>query len=183
MAANPANYVIGGLTVAITRTTADGGNNVATDVGGLDAGSGGSLTPAYETYSPDVEQELFASIFRYMKKSFKLAFTMVEPILYNIKNSWDIRAATSGSNPVLLSFGQSAAADFIPAPLVIAVTMFTPGAGSPASLRTITLDKAYGDTPGELKITKKGVSTLPCTYNGAYNASTSRVGGFSDVTT
>lgn len=186
MAVNPANMVIGGLTVSITRPTAWAGAGIAVDVGGIDAGSGCSITASAETYSPDIEQELFASIFKYMKKAFKLAFTYAEIDLANLRNALDIpnAIATTGVSPNVvkgLSFGTALAIDFQPAPLVIAVTGICPGATPVTNLRTWNFNKAFADSPGEMKITKKGIATQPATYNGAFDATTSKVGTISDA--
>jgi len=171
--------VIGGLTVTITRPTNKQGTGLAVDTGGIDAGSGCSLTPSYETYSPDIEQELFPSLVRYIKKDFKIAFTYAQALLRNMQNGWDISNAISGS-PAILDFGTAAAGDFIPADLVVAITGYSPGATTSSSLRTITFGKVNLDSPGEMKITKKGITTVAATYKGLNDGT--KVGRFSDVT-
>lgn len=177
----PANQVIGGLTVTITRPTNKAGTNTADDSGALVDGA--KFAPSYTTYSPDIEQELFPTKYVYTGKAFKLSFTYGEPTLPNLQNAWDISNAIVGAGPKTLAFGTATSGDFLPAPLVIAVTGYSPGAATATSLRTITLNKAFLDTPGEMTITKKGITTMPATFNGAFDSVTSRVGNFSDIIT
>lgn len=189
MAVNSANMVIGGLTVNVTRPTANGGLGIAYDIGGLDASAGATITPAYENYSPDIEQELNPSIFRYLKKTFKAAMTLAEIFIDNMRQAWDLNGAvsTSGAGATLtktISFGTANTVDFQPAPLVVAITSFVPGpgsvTGSPLFLRTYTLNRAQLDSPGEMKITKKGICTIPLTLNAVYDSASSKVGTIAD---
>lgn len=175
----PANQVIGGLTITLTRPSGNGGTGAGVDSGALLDGCKIGLTQT--TYSPDIEQELNATKFIYTGKAYKLSYTYGEPTLRNMQNAWDINVAPSGAGPTVMSFGAALAIDFIPAALVVAVTGYSPGAATASSLRTINFAKCFVDTPGEMTITKKAITTVPVTLNCAYDAATSKVGSFSDV--
>lgn len=186
MASTAANQVIGNASIAVTRPSAQSTGGYAgaslADMGGIVAGTL-KVTAASTTYSPDIEQEQSPAKTIYTAKSYKIEVELSEPTLANIQVGWDVINAITGSATKVLSFGTQAVGDLIPTPMVIAVTMFTPGATTATSARTITFNRATLDTPGAMVISKKQISTLPCTFQGLFDNASSKVGVISEITT
>jgi len=172
MAADSTKYVVGNATVLI-----------GSDLGGVIAG-GITITPTFTTYSPDIEQELYESRFYFLKKKFTCKFALAEPTLENLKLAWDLSGAIGAGPPRVLSFGQAVAAnegDFVPSDRVLVVTSYTPQAV--LATRTVTFNKAYLETPGATVFSKTAITALDCTFNCAYDSSSTKVGVISDALT
>lgn len=181
MAVVAGNLVVGNATVTVTRPSNAGGSGSATDVGALKDGV--TITPTFTVFNVDIEQELMPSRYWYTDKKFQVEFTICEPTVANLRIAWDVINASSGSNPVVTNFGTATSQEFVPTAHVIACTSFVPG-GSGGNLytRTVTFHKALLETPGPTVFSKRQETNLKCTFNCAFDTSTSRVGQFSDAT-
>ena len=115
-------------------------------------------------------------------KKYSIAFTLVEPTLANAKIEHDITAATSGTDPVLLTIDAVA---LVQERVVVGkgIVPGEQGAGTTDTVRTLTFDRCYADSPGEVKFSDFENTKVPCSFATLYDTGNSRLGQYSDATT
>jgi hypothetical protein len=168
MPVTAANLIVGNAKITVD----------AVDVGAIKEGI--TITPQFETFTVDIEQELMPSRFWYVGKKYSVEFTMCEPTLANMKIAWDNPNTATGTSPSpkTLAFGTVNAADFVPTNRVITATSFVPGG---SLVRTVTFYKCILEGPGSTTFSKRQEVNMKCTFNCAYDDSSSKVGQFSDA--
>ncbi len=119
-----------------------------------------SIAPSAEHFFvDDIEGAPGKHIAKRIGEDVTVSFELLESTLENIRLWMDITAAVSGSSPAILEFGGDSVD---PNERSLTVKGTVPGGNN--YVRTWTFDRAISTAPGEMAITDRAVTSLPCGF-------------------